>query len=81
MAIAIFIQGEDNHYGMKKGSIIWVNKTEGSSVDEGELIYAKYSEHGGTFGTVVGDTVESLCKDDIYDLSECAVYRLEAEPI
>ena len=70
---------EDSDYGIEKGSLLWVKRIETSSVNDGEFIYFKYSEHRGTFGIVVGDTVESI--DDIYELSECKVYRLEDEEI
>jgi hypothetical protein len=78
MATAIFVQGEDNNYGIEKGSIIWADEIEVSSVDDGEFIYFKFDDLG-TFGIIVGDTVES--KDDIYELSECRVYRLEDEEV
>ncbi len=78
---AVHTQGENNPYGIKQGSIIWVHEINNSSVNDGEFIYFMYSRHGGTFGIVTGDTVESLSVDDVYNLSDCRVYRVEDERI
>jgi hypothetical protein len=77
--ICIFVQAKNHPYGIKEGSTIWADEIEVSSVDDGEFIYAKYSENHGTFGIVVGNIVESI--DDIYELSECKVYRLIDEEV
>ena len=77
--ICIFVQAKNHPYGIEEGSIIWANAIEVASVDDGEFIYFKYSKHSETFGIVVGDTVESV--DDIYELSECKIYRLEDEEV
>ncbi len=78
--ICVFIQAENNYYGMEKGSIIWADEIDNSSVNDGEFIYLIHST-GEAFGIVVGDAIESLCEDDIYELSECKVYRLEDEEV
>ena len=78
---AIFTQGDDNHYGLKAGDITWVHEVSHSELQEGEFIYVKYSKHSGTYGIVKGDTVESDCEDEIYNLSDCRPYRVEDEEV
>ena len=79
MATAVFVQEKNYKYGIEKGSTIWINEIDNSSVNDGEFIYFKSSQYGGAFGMIEDDTVES--EDDIYLLSDCRTYRLEDEEI